>query len=381
MKVLTVSHHQPFYGGAEYLLYYLCRFLDKQGIENTLIAPRIAPELGQALIDAGSTTRIKESGGANTLMQIGQLTDAVRLFGQDADVINVHNFPATLSVTGVKKPTVWMCNEPPEIFLDSIKENTLKRMARRLLIKSNKVFAEKQCTEAVVADIPNAERYQALYGYYPVIIPYGVDSGYWGELKRQEASKERDFMILQVGTVTPLKNQIATVRAMAEVVKAIPHATLWLAGKYDPKDAYAKEIQKEIVRNNLAGSVIIHGQLTRNELRNIYAVAHVVVHPIKPQGGWLTPFEAIAARVPVIVGSEATTVNLIRDRDLGVVTSEGNLAGAIVDAYTHYPEYEDRAERAAEWVRDNLTWEQWAREYYNVMRDAIKDFVIEGVRK
>ncbi len=386
MRVLTVSHYQPFYGGAELLLYYLCRYMDRQGIPNTLIAPRISPELGKALSEASSkssgsrsTTKIIESGCVGQLSQISSLTDMVREYAGDADVINVHNFPATISVNGVQKPTVWMCNEPPEVFLNVIKENIIKRMARLAMIRVNKWFARGQCTNAVVADRVNAERFKKLYGYNPVIIPYGVDYDYWNVEKRR--TKADEFMILQVGTVTPLKNQIASIRAMTEVVKEIPNAVLWLVGTLDKKSDYFKKIRHVLSKNKLEGHVYFLGNLNRVELRGLYGRAHVVVHPIKPQGGWLTPFEALSAKVPVIVGSEATTADLIRSNALGFVSSDEMLADTIKEVHAHYADYQEKTYRAAEWVRVNLTWDKYCESFVDVMKQSITDYVRGGVNE
>lgn len=365
MKILTVSHYQPLYGGAELLLYYLCRYMDRQGIKNTLVAPRIAPELREAL--NGSSTELVESGGGNKLAQIGSLSLAVGKLARDVDVINVHNFPATLSIK-VNKPTVWMCNEPPEVFLGSIKESFISRIGRRYMIGRNKVWARNCVDTAIVADAVNKERFIRLYGYDPVIIPYGVDFDYWNVEERR--MKDDEFMIMHVGTVTPLKNQLASVRAMVQVIKDIPNACLWLVGSFN-EDAYMYEIRRTIDVDGLDGHVYFLGHRKREELRALYGRAHIVVHPIKPQGGWLTPFEALSCRVPVIVGSEATTVDLIRWHELGVIATEDELSYAIKGVYNHYENYQEKTNKAAEWVRDNLTWDLFSEHFMNAMRGAM----------
>lgn len=380
MKVLTVCHRMPFFGGAEMVILKLCEYMAAQGIKNTVVVPKMPGEMfGQM-----PAIPVIETGGKGTTEKYFNLRNQVRFMAnvENYDVINVHNFPATLALWGVKKPVVWMCNEPPEVF--DIGFN----IGRKLLLALNRYFVRHYVTEAIVADEFNAQRFKKIYGFEPHIIPYGVDYDFWAKGKRRLGNfwtnkkinvGEEEFTILQVGTVTRLKNQMATVQAAAKLKDIIPNLQVYFIGWDDAERDYTREVKAAVEANRLNGCVHFVGGVGRVTLREMYKRANLVVHPIKSQGGWLTPFEAMAAGAPVIVSNEATCSQLILKNALGYAAANSNsLADLIRMVYEgEIIKAEKMARSAQQWVKDNLTWDKFCSAYVGVMEEAVEKF--EGV--
>jgi glycosyltransferase involved in cell wall biosynthesis len=90
----------------------------------------------------------------------------------------------------------------------------------------------------------------------------------------------------------------------------------------------------------------------------MYSRADVLMHPVKEQGGWLTPFEAMSAGVPVIVSNELTCSKLINNNQLGLVARD--YAKALWLVYTTKNRLDGN--RNSLWVRDNLSWDKFGSE-------------------
>ena len=292
MKVLIVHHDKDIYGGAE----------------------EVIRQLRMYLIDKWHSVEIVyESNPVVMWAKTQQLMNW-------ADVVNVHNFPATLAAYPTKKPIVWMCNEPPELFTN---------LLRYPVEAFNRRWVKKSRMKVVVADRANAYRFSNLYGVHPTIIPYGVNYDFWSQGER----KEDGFMLLQVG-----------------------HSELFDKGRQ-----ILAEVQKQMPNTRLVQlKGALHGQV-----RDMYNTASVLIHPIQSQGGWLVPFEAMCAGLPVVVSSEFTGAGIIRDNGLGVVTKD--IASSVLNG-SHTIINMDRVK---EWVRTNLSWQRFGEAMVEVFKEAI----------
>jgi glycosyltransferase involved in cell wall biosynthesis len=176
------------------------------------------------------------------------------------------------------------------------------------------------------------------------------------------------FVVLQVGMLTPLKNQMESVKTIEKLKIEIPNIKLVLAGWGE--GTYIKMLKEYIREKNLDDNVIITGQLSRESVRDLYHASHLLLHPIKSQGGWLAPFESLCAQKPIVVSLEMTASNIIKREEIGIVTED--FAGAIWDVYSNPDKYCQTAIRGKEWVRENLSWDKFCERMLNLFLKAIK---------
>ncbi len=365
MKVLIVYPKMYVYGGAELLIVRLANYLSQRKIQNAILTTYILPEIEKDLINTQiissackfSKTEAKNLNPRKTLLFLNK---AVRQNLTYFDVINVHNYPAELSTCPRYKPVVWMCNEPPDVAIQVRIAQTPKISVKRLFFKTflafDRFIVQKYIKNVVVADQFNEKRFINLYGFKPHIIHYGIDYDFFAHHTETTLKKTtRHFTVLHVGMLTPLKNQMESIKTIEKLKDAIPGIKLILAGLGEGQ--YLQSIREHIKNHQLDGHVEITGHLNREQIRALFHTCNVLLHPIKSQGGWLSPFEALCAGLPIVVSPEMTASNIVKRENLGAVTDD--YAKTIFDIYQNPEKYQKMAVRRAAWVRDNLSWDNF----------------------
>lgn len=345
MNVLIVHPCKGFYGGAEEVVVQLANYLVRNDHQILVILKDAPNELCNKLPVGHPHC------GARTTRSWKAFRREVRKELDWADVANVHNFPATLATLPTRKPIVWMCNEPPELFTN---------WRRKPVESINRAWVKKSRMKVVVADQFNSDRFESLYNVQPRIIPYGVNYDFWSRGVRIP-SKSGKVRLLQVGTVTPYKNQLQSIQVLMRLLSYGIDATLTLAGGIvDPgyhleclKIPYSKERVKFL------------GLRSPEEVRDLYNTHDVLLHPVRGQGGWLVPFEAMCARLPVVTIPAFSASDMIRDNGLGQVSYglSGGVQRVLWSCHT------SELECIKLWVKENLTWERFGES----MLDAFKE--------
>lgn len=373
MRVLLVHPILELYGGAEYLIVKLANFLSTKGIRNSLLTTAISREIQKDLTDTSVILTPSAHAGSRGFTQILALWQTAGKVMTDFDLMNVHNFPSELSSFKCTKPVVWMCNEPPVVHLALERETSFpQRLKKRALLMLDKFVTARSIRHVVVSDEFNAERFRSLYSHRHTlhIINYGVDFEFFsqgdGTKPRNELNLNDRFAVLQVGMLTPQKNQLESIRAVNALRQEIPPIRLILAGS--GTGDYREEAERLIKELKLDEHVLITGHLDRKEIRDLYHACDVVLHPVKSQGGWLSPFEALCAGKPVVVSHELTAGTIIEREKIGVVTRD--CITALRDIYKDRAQSRQMAERGQQWVKENLSWDKFGEEMLKVFHEA-----------
>lgn len=377
MKVLIVYPKMELYGGAELLIVRLANCLTKKRISNALLTTNILREIendfiGTCIIKYPLIPLQRIFKPLNLFRTLWLLSKGVRKNLKHFDIINVHNYPAELSIYPYHKPVVWMCNEPPEVHVRFQHEpkHSLRRAAVKALLAFDKHVVRNYIQNVVVADEFNETRFRNIYGFTPHIINYGIDYDFFAGRSENAGIKPIDpFTILHVGMLTPLKNQMESIRAVEKLKEKIPHIKLILAGLGEGE--YLQSLREYIKEHQLKEHVEITGHLKREQIRTLYQTCNVLLHPIKSQGGWLSPFEALCAKLPIIVSREMTASDIVEREDLGVVTDD--YASAVLDIYRNPERHNEMASRRAEWVRENLSWDNFSEKMVEVFYKAAEE--------
>lgn len=364
MNVMIVHPNFKLYGGAEHLIVKLCNHLTSNNIQNAIVTTSI----NQNVIDDLNHTKIIQTRPVKkskiTLLNHINIANALRIqiqiYSNHYDIINVHNFPAELAVRGIDKPVVWMCNEPPHC---SLELNPIDK----LFLQFEKHIVNNNIDDVVVADPYNQKRFGKLYNLQSNIINYGIDCDLFNV---KSTATNHYFNIVQVGTVTPFKNQLKSIQAVEQLIIKIPKIHLVLVG--DDNSQYAKELKQYVKDHDLNHHVVFMGNITQQDLRLVYAVSNLAVFPGKEQGGWLSPFEAMCAGLPVIVSEELPCSDIIKLNGLGHVTNNLKstiLASAIFDIYDSNVKFDIEFNR--NWIKSNLTWELFGDNIIKQFEDTI----------
>ena len=377
MNILIVYPKMYVYGGAELLVVRLANYLSRIGIKNSLLTTEILPEIEDDL--KNTQLIIPQMRKLNNKRKITSLAAGhlwlrkmIREKRKDYDLINVHNYPAELCTFPYSTPVVWMCNEPPDVAVQvriaQLSKLSLKRLFFKALLTFERYIVRKYVKNIVVADQFNRKRFVNLYDMNPHVIHYGIDYDFFAA-KPHGAIKKSDnsFCVLHVGMLTPLKNQMKSIKTIQKLRDAVPHIKLILAGLGEGE--YLAMIERYIDDHQLKSHVEISGHLSRDQIRTLFHSADALLHPIAPQGGWLSPFEALCAGLPVVVSPQMTAADIVQKENLGVVTHD--YAGALLDIYQKPDIYQKMKDRRAIWVRDNLSWDKFSENMISVFQKTI----------
>lgn len=105
--------------------------------------------------------------------------------------------------------------------------------------------------------------------------------------------------IMATGKISPRKNVVRIIQALSKVSDIIPHHLVLVGGSGWGMDKVLKEI------NNPAITRRIHqvGYVSDEQLRTLYALASLYVHPSLYEGFGLTVLEAMASGCPVVTSN------------------------------------------------------------------------------
>lgn len=375
MRVLIVYPDMKLYGGAELLVVRLANYLSRNRIENGVLTTDISSEIvadlkGTRILKFPYAHGPKTPKVYNLFRKIQRLHHGIHENHDRYDVINVHNFPAELAIFPCRKPVVWMCNEPPAIeskYFEQ-REYSPKWWVTGTILALDNYIVRHHIRHVVVADEFNKRRFSALYQFNPHVVPYGIDYHFFSSSELYGASSSSDpFIVLHVGVLTHLKNQLESLRTIERLKGRIPGIRLILAGTGE--DAYIEKLSTYIKEKQLTTYVELTGHVNRSTLKNLYAKSDVLLHPIRPQGGWLAPFEALCAKLPIVVSPELSASDLIKEADLGIVTQD--YSAAILDIYQNRSKYQQMAEQRALWVKEHLSWDTFGKEMVEVFAAAM----------
>jgi len=380
-KVLIVHTQMKFLGGAELLIVELANWLTKRGIKNDILALSSAKEVENSLLNTEiiipkHNIDLKPPGFKNTkeiLKFIRVYRQELRRLLKNYDVINFHNFPVTWTLFPRKKPCVWMLNEPPNLWSKPEAGFFLKSL-NKLRSRLDREIVRNSVDIICVADEFNEYRAKIRYKKAPKIIYYGVNHDFFSKGKAERARKKFNlkdkFVVVQSGMLTEQKNQLGSIETINKIKEKIPNVLLVLAGTEDIE--YRKKLGDYMKKNKLEKYVLFTGNLTREELRDLYKAADLGLFPVGKQGGWLAPFELLCSGNPIIVSEEMGAASVIKKNKLGIVAK--NYADSILEVYNNKDKHKKEAEKASLFVKKNLSWEIFADKMIKAYKEAWKKY-------
>lgn len=378
MKVLIIHPQMRYYGGAELLITELCNQLSKRGIKNDILTLSFSEEVKKNLIDTriiSPKNKIKFSTtGFNSIKDliigIRILRKEFNKISDNYNVINFHNFPSTWTMFPKRKPSVWMLNEPPNLW-SKPNAGAFLKILNKIRNIVDKFIINQSVNIICVADDFNKKRAYERYSRNSKIIYYGINYDFFSKGKKIKDYKKfpikNKFVVLQSGMITEQKNQLESIKAIKIVKDSIPNILLVLAGKED--ENYKLKLMKYITENKLEKYILFTGNLDRKILRDLYKTSNIGLFPVGKQGGWLAPFEFLCSEKPIIVSKEMGASSLIKKNNLGFVTNK--YAEEIINIYKNYNENVKNAKIASKFIKTNLNWEIFSDKIIDCYKSAI----------
>jgi len=142
------------------------------------------------------------------------------------------------------------------------------------------------------------------------VVPPGVGTRDWGlgtgpqvpvasPAANHQSRGPTPYRVLYVGSIFNRRHVIDLIRAFGPIARAHPGATLDIVG--DNRSHPREDLPRAIAGEGLQTHVHWHQYVSNDQLRTLYAQAHVFVFLSEYEGLGLTPLEALAAGVPPVL--------------------------------------------------------------------------------
>ena len=211
------------------------------------------------------------------------------------------------------------------------------------------------------------------------VVPLGVDTEKYKYIERPRKSK---FTFLMLGTLTIRKNPGYAISAFIELFKDNPNVELILKTQ-DGTLGHFKMPYKNVK--------IIDRRATSEEMMDYYRDADCFLFPSRGEGFGLPPLEAMATGLPVIFSGNTGMLDFADDRYGYVIrkmvkkpaeyfpSKWGNignwfdpdyseLKSLMKYVYEHQDEAYNKGKVAAEWVKDNWTYDHTAEKLEKIFK-------------
>jgi glycosyltransferase involved in cell wall biosynthesis len=186
-----------------------------------------------------------------------------------------------------------------------------------------------------------------------------------------ELRRGRRAAFLSVGNWVARKGTLD----LLEAVSRLPAdaATLHLVGRHDVDRGYAARVRRRLSEPDMAGRVVVHGPLPREQVALLYRAADAFVVPSRREPYGTVYGEAMAAGLPVAGWRAGNLPHLADDGKEGVVVEPGDIAALAAGlsrlagdaAYRHR-----MATQAAARARSLPTWAQSAAAFFGVLNEV-----------
>ena len=163
---------------------------------------------------------------------------------------------------------------------------------------------------------------------------------------------------------------------LLDAVARLPPGTgvLHLAGDDRADPAYAASVRERLARQDLAGRVVVHGPLSREQVAALYDGADVFVLPSTREPFGTVFGEAMAAALPVVGWRAGNLPHLAEHAKEGIVLELGDVAG-LADALLLLARDESRRRDLGAAARRRAlarpTWEEAAADLFGAVRAVL----------
>ena len=202
-------------------------------------------------------------------------------------------------------------------------------------------------------------------GTTPIIIPLTTVTGIGTAGSRLPDSGSRALRLLQVASLSRVKNQLLLIDALAKVASSID-VQLDLIGE----DTLGGALQRHAAAGGLDHRVRFHGFKARDELAAFYSNADIYVQSSLHEAAGVSVLEAAAAGVPVIGTRAGYVADWAPNRAMAIdIVNADAMADAIVGMHRDRARANAIAQEARVWTLErNASWV--AAKFEHLYRDT-----------
>jgi starch synthase len=291
------------------------------------------------------------------------------------DVINNHNYPSEWAAFTAKKrlntPIVWMCNEPPFWFFVPELRRGLRKINWPVYNILDKTAANYIDEILVLSNIASGYVSKA-YHRTSRVVRSGIDTDQFskasGAKVREKLGLKNDFVLLQVGNIELNKRQVDAIKALQILSKKYDSVKLVFdgGGRREELMALSKKLGVE-------DKVLFLRSTNDEELAEVYDACDVFLFPAQITWG-LAVVEAMVAAKPVIVSNKCGASEIIQNNENGIIVDHAKPEEMAkhIERLINDPKLRKRlGDNAHEYVRNNLSWEKFARNMEKIFEQTV----------
>ena len=210
------------------------------------------------------------------------------------------------------------------------------------------------------------------------VIPRSVDLRKF-KLSTKENLKKSRCTISIIGRITPLKGHVYFLRAMADVIRSVPYAKIWIIGSPPlGKESYLRELHVLIRRLGLTDYVEFLGN-QRDIPKLLQEIDVLVMSTTTQEAFGRVILEAQAAEVPVVATRVGGVVDIIDDGQTGLLVppkDTRSMAQAVVRILNDPGLVKRITSQALKKLKSNFTLEHMASQTIKVYEEALSSLNI-----
>ena len=177
------------------------------------------------------------------------------------------------------------------------------------------------------------------------------------------------IQLLNVGSLTPRKDQLTLVRALARL--SVDSWRLTIAGNSKFAPQTARDLQREIARHGLERRIRLVGELAGEHLDRAYQTADIFVSSSIYEGYGMAIMEAVASGLPIVAARGGAVAHVVPgDTAILVPPSDPVAMAKALELVIHDQARRDRMRKAAQRARDDLP--KWADAARTIARLAAR---------
>ncbi len=244
----------------------------------------------------------------------------------------------------------------------------MKRSLAQMVKQADGIICVSQSTadelESYVKE-PIADRIHVIHeGVSPHLASAPDESG--AQLLDDLGIGDRPF-ILSAGAISPRKNTLGIIKALAQLADVIPHHLVLVGGDGWSMD----EVYETLGSSAIAERVHMTGYVSDEQLKGLFAGASAYLHPSLYEGFGLTVLEAMAQSCPVVTSNVYSLPEVAGDAAVLVdPTSVSEIADAIEGVCMDSALASDLALRGRERIKV-FSWDSCAQGVMDVYRQVI----------